>query len=106
MSYHPFKDSANPRHADSCERCGRLRSAPEHVSLLDRVEGLREAYLGERLSVEDLAVRLPNGWEADRTDDPDQAGRHLTLLIVGHLAEFQLGDCGEPELRAALAATR
>lgn len=106
MSYHPFKTSPNPRLADSCERCGRLRSAPCHVSLLDCVEGLREAYLGGRLSVEDLALRLPDGWEADRDDDPGKEGRHLALLIIGHLAEFQIGDRSEAELRERVAATR
>ena len=39
-------------------------------------------------------------------DDPEEEGRHLTLHLVGHLVEFQIGETDEPELRKRIAATQ
>lgn len=105
VEYHQFKTSRNPRKRDACERCGRLPHAPCHISLLSRVEAMREAYLDARAPVEDLAERLPTGWER-RFDDPDGEGSFLARALRCHLAEFQCGKCDEGELRKAIAATR
>lgn len=103
--YHPFKDSLNPRQLDSCERCGRLKTASVHISLLERVEALRESYLDERVFVEQFVDELPNGW-TERDDDPKLEGRQLIRVLIAHLAAFQCGKCDEAELRANVAATR
>ncbi len=103
--YHAFAESLDPRKENSCQRCGRIPSAPCHISLLDRVEGLREAYLGERLAVEDLAVRLPDGW-SEYPNDPEGEGKLLARLMRGYLAEFQCGLCDESTVRNYIAETR
>ncbi len=105
MNYHPFQESLDPRRRNSCQRCARIREASCHISLLDRVEGLREAYLADRLPVEVFAERLPDGW-TDQPNDPDGEGKHLARLMRGYLAEFQTGLCDEARVRDYIAETR
>lgn len=103
--YHPFKVSPNPRLATACERCGRVPNHSCHLSLFECVGGLREAYLEGRISAEELALKLPSGWE-ERSDDPDGEGSHLARVLRGYMAKFQCELCDEKQLREYVALTR
>lgn len=104
-TYHSFSPTPNPCLKGHCERCGHLELHPTHLSLLDRVEALRELYLEEHISIEDLVEKLPNGW-CERDDDPNREGRHLVQVLVSFMAEYQCEKCDEPELRTNIASTR
>jgi hypothetical protein len=57
-------------------------------------------YLAGVISVGELERDLPDGWVLDESRDEDF--RHLTLSIMGHVAEFMAGDLTEPQLKTAL----
>ena len=106
VEFHAFQRSRNPRLELSCERCGRLKAHEVHVSLLQRVVALRERYLAGAMDVHDFAVGLPDPWEMQRVDDPDDEGKHLALRLLGFLAEYQRGDRSEHNLRVMIEQTR
>jgi len=103
--WHEFKASFNPRLEGTCERCGRGKTHDVHLTLLDRVEALREGFLEGRVTVEQFVERMPNGW-AERDDDPSNEGRHLVRALIQFLAEYQCEKIDERELCAAIAGTR
>lgn len=68
--------------------------------MLDELHDLVGRYLADELSADELQVRLPDGWDLDRSDDRE--ARRLVLLIMGNLAEFSNGDLSESQLRERL----
>jgi hypothetical protein len=68
--------------------------------MIDHVRSTIIEYLASRYSANDLANRLPDGWELDEGGTPE--ARLLTLKAIGYLAEFQRGDRSEAALRDAL----
>jgi hypothetical protein len=68
--------------------------------MIDRVRGTIIEYLAARISADDLATLLPDGWELDQ--DGTEAVRLLTMQAFGCLAEYQRGDISEQDLRNAL----
>jgi hypothetical protein len=70
--------------------------------MLDHVRDTIIEYLAGRFSADDLATRLPDGWEIDDAGTPE--ARTLTLKAIGYLAEYQCGDRTEDNLWRALSA--
>lgn len=68
--------------------------------MLDEIHDLVGRYLGDEITAAELQVRLPDGWDMDRSGDRD--ARRLVLLIMGHLSEFFNGDLPENELKERL----
>src|ERR1700730_10723202 len=71
-------------------------------TMIDHVRGTIIEYLATRFSADDLATRLPDGWELDEGGTPE--ARLVTLKAIGYLAEYQRGDRSETDLRDALIA--
>lgn len=70
--------------------------------MLDHVRASIIEYLAARFDADDLATRLPDGWELDESGT-DEA-RTLTLRAMGYLAEYQRGDRTEADLRSVLSS--
>jgi hypothetical protein len=68
--------------------------------MIDHVRSIIIEYLAGRFSADELATRLPDGWELDEAGDA--AARDLTLLVVGYVAELERGDRSESALREVL----
>src|SRR5947209_4046837 len=70
-------------------------------TMLDYVRATIIEYLAGRSSADDLATRLPDGWELDEAGGTPDA-RTLTLKALGYLAEYQRGDRTDDDLRVLL----
>jgi hypothetical protein len=68
--------------------------------MIDHVRSVVIEYLAGLFTTDELAIRLPDGYELDEASDP--AALDMTLRSVGYLAELERGDRTEDELRAAL----
>lgn len=73
-----------------------LETSPLETAVRDLIA----RYVAASISAEDLADGLPDGWNLDEADEPAVAD--IVLLTIGYLAEYEAGDRGEDELRAAL----
>lgn len=58
--------------------------------MVDHVKSTIIEYLAGRVSADELATRLPDGWELDEDGSPEAGS--LTLRALACLAEFQRGD--------------
>jgi hypothetical protein len=69
--------------------------------MIDHVRASIIEYLAGRFDADDLATRLPDGWELDENGTPE--ARTLTLRSIGYLAEYQRGDRSNDDLWRALS---
>lgn len=70
--------------------------------MIDEIHNVLGRYLADEVSVAELQVSLPDGWDMDQSGDVD--ARRLALQIMGNLAEFFNGDLAEDDLRSRLTA--
>jgi hypothetical protein len=69
--------------------------------MTDEIHELVGRYLRDEISVSELQVGLPDGWDMDQSGD--ETARRLVLRIMGNLAEFFNGSIDEDALRSRLS---